>query len=251
MISLKNKVAFVTGGTSGIGRYTAMAFADAGAKVCIAARNTDTGNQIVEQIQRDGGQAIFIETDVSDSTMVKAAIEETTQKLGGLDFCFNNAGIASGAGIPFHEFSEKCWKELIDVNLSSVFYCMKYQIGYMLKNGGGVIVNMSSVAGLISKPFVGAGYNATKHGVIGLTKNAALFYAKAGIRVNAICPGVIETPLVDSLPDEIKEALSHMHPVGRFGEPHEVADTVLWLCSEKSAFITGQSVVIDGGLTIG
>ena len=251
MKSLKNKIAFVTGGTSGIGKSTAMAFADAGAKVCIAARSADKGNEIVEQIQRDGGQAIFIQTDVSDSMMVKAAIEKTTQKLGGLDFCFNNAGATLKPGVPFHEFSEKSWKQLIDVNLSGIFYCMKYQIAYMLKNGGGVIVNMSSVAGLISKPFVGAGYNAAKHGVIGLTKNAALYYAKSGIRVNAVCPGVIETPLVESLPDEIKKAAVHMHPTGRFGEPHEVANTVLWLCSEKSAFITGQSIAIDGGLTIG
>jgi NAD(P)-dependent dehydrogenase (short-subunit alcohol dehydrogenase family) len=251
MNELKNKVAFVTGGNSGIGKATAIAFAKAGAKVAIAARRKKEGIAVVEQIKQSGGEAIFIELDVSKPDKVKAAIEKTISELGGLNYCFNNAGINIDSDTPLHEFSDDSWKNIVDVNLSGVFYCMKYQIQQMLKTGGGVIINMSSVAGIISKPFVSAGYNSTKHGIIGLTKNAALIYAKNGIRVNSICPAIIMTPLVEALPEATKIALSNMHPIGRYGNVEEVADTVLWLCSEKAGFITGQSIVLDGGLTIG
>jgi NAD(P)-dependent dehydrogenase (short-subunit alcohol dehydrogenase family) len=251
MSEFKNKVAFVTGGNSGIGKATAIAFAKEGAKVVIAARREKEGLAVVEQIKQFGGEAIFAELDVSKPGSVKLAIEKTIKNFGRLDYCFNNAGVNIDSGVPFHEFNDDSWAEMVNINLSGVFYCMKYEIQQMLKNGGGFIVNMSSVAGIISKPFVSAGYNATKHGVIGLTKNAALIYAQKGIRVNAVCPAIIMTPLVEALPDSTKAALSSLHPIGRYGTVEEVADTVLWLCSEKTGFVIGQAIVIDGGLTIG
>jgi NAD(P)-dependent dehydrogenase (short-subunit alcohol dehydrogenase family) len=251
MDDFKNKVAFITGGNSGIGKATALAFAKEGAKVAIAARRKKEGLEVLEQIKQFNSEAIFIELDVSIPEMVKSAIEETVSKLGGLDYCFNNAGLNVDSGIPLHEFSIESWNTMVGVNLSGVFYCLKYQIPHLLKTGHGSIVNMSSVGGLISKWFVSAAYNSTKHGIIGLTKNAALAYAKYGIRVNSICPAIVKTPLTEALPEEAKEALSQMHPIGRYADVEEVAEAVLWLCSEKAGFITGSSFVMDGGLTIG
>lgn len=251
MSEFKNKVAFVTGGNAGIGKATAIAFAKEGAKVVIAARRKKEGLEVIEEIKQFGGEAIFIELDVSNSNKVKSAIEETVKNFGRLDYCFNNAGVNIDSEVPLHEYNDDSWAKTLDINLSGVFYCMKYELQQLLKNGGGVIVNMSSLAGIISKTFINPAYNATKHAVIGLTKNAALRYADKGIRVNAICPAVIVTPLIEALPDSTKDALSTMHPIGRYGTVEEVADTVLWLCSEKTGFITGQSIVMDGGLTIG
>ena len=251
MSEFKNKVAFVTAANSGIGKATAIAFAKEGAKVIVAARREKEGKEVVDQILAAGGEATFISVDVSKAKDVKNAIDKTVDLYGGLDYCFNNAGVNIDSDIPLHEYDDESWKSIVDINLSGVFYCLKYEIQQMLKNGGGAIVNMSSVAGVISKPFVSAGYNASKHGVIGLTKNAALFYARNGIRVNAVCPAIIETPLVEALPEATKAALTSIHPVGYYGSVNEVADAVLFLCSKKSHFTTGHSMVIDGGLTIG
>ena len=249
---LSGKVAVVTGGTSGIGRDTSVLFAKNGAKVVVAGRREAEGQETVGLLRAAGGDALFIKTDVSKSAEVQTLVQKTVEKFGRLDIAFNNAGI-EGNWIPIHEQSEEDWDQVIDINLKGVWFCLKYQIQQMLKQGsGGAIVNMSSVAGLMGA--AGAGnYCASKHGVMGLTKCAALENSRTGIRVNAVCPAVIETPMGERLfgaPDAKKYALS-LHPIGRFGAPMEVAEAVLWMCSDRASFMTGHSIVLDGGLLVG
>ncbi len=251
-LELQNKVAIVTGGTSGIGRDTAVLFAKEGAKVVVAGRRQPEGEETIDLIRGAGGEGIFVPTDVSKTAEVQGLVQKTVEKFGRLDIGFNNAGI-EGAWIPIAEQAEEDWDRTIAINLKGVWLCLKYEIQQMLKQGtGGAIVNMSSVAGFIGSAGA-ATYCATKHGVIGLTKGAALETATKGIRVNAICPAVIETPMGERLfgaPEARKFSLS-LHPIGRFGRPVEVAEAVLWMCSDRASFMTGQSLVLDGGFLAG
>lgn len=245
--TFKDKVALVTGGSSGIGRATALAFAKKGAKVVIA--DWIENQETMDLIKNMGGEAIFVKCDVSKSADVKALIEKTIDTFGRLDFAYNNAGI-EGTSAPTQDCSEENWDKTIDVNLKGIWLCMKYQIPVMLKKGKGSIVNCSSVAGLVGFQGLPA-YVASKHGVIGLTKTAALENAKLGIRINAVCPGVIQTPMIDRLTGNQKEAeeqFTTMEPVGRFGQPEEIACAVMWLCSDEASFVTGIEMPVDGGL---
>jgi NAD(P)-dependent dehydrogenase (short-subunit alcohol dehydrogenase family) len=244
--SFKNKVAIVTGGAAGIGRAAAIAFADNGAKVVVADWKKD--NQTLDAIKALGGEAIFVKCDVSKSADVKALVEKTIATYGRLDFAFNNAGIEGATGATA-DCTEENWDRTLDINLKGVFLCMKYQIPEMLKHGKGAIVNCASVAGLVGFQGLPA-YVASKHGMVGLTKTAALEYATSGIRVNAVCPGVIRTEMIDRLTGKDPEAekqFESMEPVGRMGAPEEIADAVIWLCSDASSFVTGQAIAVDGG----
>ncbi|MGB7598699.1 MAG: SDR family oxidoreductase [Candidatus Sulfotelmatobacter sp.] len=249
---LPGKVALVTGGTSGIGRETAVLFAKAGAKVVVAGRREPEGEETSELIQAAGGDSLFVKTDVSKASEVERLIKKAVEKFGRLDIAFNNAGI-EGTWVPIVRQSEEDWDQIIAINLKGVWLCLKYEIQQMLKHGaGGAIVNMGSVTGLIGS--VGAAaYSASKHGVIGLTKSAALENAKSGIRINAVCPGFTETPMADRIfrvPQIHKHVLS-CHPVGRLGRPVEIAEAVVWMCSDRASFMTGQSLVLDGGYLAG
>jgi len=245
----KNKVVIITGSTFGIGKSTAITFAQRGAKVVLSdwKQDEDTLSTIIE----NGGDAIFVKCDVSAEDDVKNLVAETIAKYGRLDYAFNNAGI-EGTPAPATECSNDNWDNTINVNLKGVWYCMKYQIPEMLKVGGGVIVNNASIAGLVGFGGVPA-YVASKHAVVGLTKNVAIDYAKQNIRVNAVCPGVIHTPMVDRFTGQDPKVLEQMvaaKPMGRVGQPEEIAETVVFLCSNAASFITGQAIAIDGGWTI-
>jgi NAD(P)-dependent dehydrogenase (short-subunit alcohol dehydrogenase family) len=246
--TFKNKVVIITGSTFGIGKSAAIAFAQRGAKVVLSdwKQDEDTLSTIIE----NGGDAIFVKCDVSAENDVKNLVAETIAKYGRLDFAFNNAGI-EGTPAPVTECSNDNWDKTININLKGVWYCMKYQIPEMLKVGGGVIVNNASIAGLVGFGGVPA-YVASKHAVVGLTKNVALDYAKQNIRVNAVCPGVIHTPMVDRFTGQdpkVLEQLVAAKPMGRVGQPEEIAETVVFLCSNAASFITGQAIAIDGGWT--
>jgi NAD(P)-dependent dehydrogenase (short-subunit alcohol dehydrogenase family) len=251
-MELEGKVVLVTGGTSGIGRETALLFTKAGAKVVIAGRRELEGDETVGLIRAAGGDGLFVKTDVSKGSEVAALVQKAVEKFGCLDIAFNNAGI-EGAWVPIIRQSEEDWDRTININLKGVWLCLKYEIRQMLKQGGGgAIVNMASVTGLIGS--VGAGaYSASKHGVIGLTKTAALENAKSGIRINAVCPGVIETPMSERLfgAPAIHKSVVGLHPVGRLGKPAEIAEAVVWMCSDRASFMTGQSLVLDGGFLAG
>jgi NAD(P)-dependent dehydrogenase (short-subunit alcohol dehydrogenase family) len=249
---LRGKVAIVTGGTSGIGREAAVLFAKAGAKVVVAGRREAEGKETIDLIRAAGGDGLFVKTDVSRAADVRALVQKTVEKFGRLDVAFNNAGI-EGSWSPIAEQSEEDWDSTIDINLKGVWLCLKYEIQQMLKQGGGgAIVNMASVAGFIGSAGA-ATYCASKHGVMALTKSAALETARSGIRVNVVCPAVIETPMGERLwgaPEAKKFALG-LHPIGRFGRPEEIADAVVWMCSDGASFMTGQSLVLDGGFLAG
>lgn len=247
--ALENKVALITGGTTGIGRDSAVLFAKEGAKVVFTGRREKEGNETLALVRATGGDGLFLKSDVSKAADVQSIVQKTVEKYGRLDVAFNNAGV-EGVWMPLVEQTEENWDYVHNINLKGLWLCLKYEILQMQKQGnGGAIVNMSSVAGLMG--YAGSGiYVASKHGVIGLTKVAAIECAKAKIRVNAVCPAVIETPMADRAfgdPEASKRVLG-MHPLGRFGKPTEVAEAVLWLCSDKSSFTTGQYIAIDGGL---
>lgn len=249
---LEGKVAVVTGGTSGIGREAAILFANAGAKVVVAGRREREGEETAELIRAAGGDGLFVRTDVSNASEVEALIQKTVARFARLDVAFNNAGI-EGVWVPIVRQSEEVWDQTIAINLKGVWLCLKYEIGQMLRQGdGGAIVNMSSIAGFIGSAGAGA-YSASKHGVIGLTKTAALENAASGIRVNAVCPGVIETPMAERLfgAPEVHKSVVGYHPIGRFGRPVEIAEAVVWMCSDRASFMTGQSLVLDGGFLAG
>lgn len=249
---LRGKVCIVTGGTSGIGRDTAILFAKAGTKVVVAGRREAEGQETVDRVHAAGGDAFFVKTDVSKAAEVDRLVHKTVEKFGALDIAFNNAGI-EGSLSPIAEQSEADWDNTIDINLKGTWLCLKYEIQQMLKQGrGGAIVNMASIAGLMGSSGF-ATYCASKHGVMGLTKSAALETARNGIRINVVCPAVIETPMgerVFGAPD-IKPYAISLHPLGRFGKPMEVAEAVLWMCSDRASFMTGQSLVLDGGFLAG
>ena len=246
---LDNKIALVTGAGSGIGRATALVFAREGAKVVVSDIAVEGGEETVRQIEAAGGEAVFVKADVSKAADVEALVTRTVETYGRLDCAFNNAGIEGGVK-PTIDCTEEEFDRTIAVNLTGVWLCMKYEIQHMLSQGGGAIVNTASVAGLIGFPGL-PDYVASKHGVLGLTKTAALEYAKSGIRVNAVCPGVIQTPMVErgaQLSPGFDEIAVSMEPVGRFGQPAEIGEAVVWLCSDAASFVTGHPMTVDGGL---
>jgi NAD(P)-dependent dehydrogenase (short-subunit alcohol dehydrogenase family) len=247
MNNLNGKTAIVTGAASGIGEATALLFAEHGCNVVISDVNEDKGNTLAAQIKQNG-KAIFIKADVSQPADCENLIKKTVEAFGRVDIAFNNAGIG-GESNPVAEMSVDGWNKIIAVNLNSVFYCMKYEIQQMQKQGKGAIVNNSSILGMVG--FANsAGYVAAKHGVIGLTQNAALEYSAKGIRINAVGPGFINTPLLDKggLNEDVKQSvLVPLHPAGRLGEPKEVAELVVWLSSDKASFVTGSYYAVDGG----
>jgi NAD(P)-dependent dehydrogenase (short-subunit alcohol dehydrogenase family) len=251
-VDLSGKVAIVTGGTSGIGRDAAVLFAKAGARVVVAGRREAEGQETIDQIRASGGDALFVKTDVAHAAEVQALVRKTVEKFGRLDVAFNNAGI-EGNWAPIAEQPEEDFDATIAINLKGVWLCLKYEIQQMLRQGGGgAIVNMSSVAGLMGAAEAGA-YTASKHGVIALTKTAALENGASGIRVNAVCPAVIETAMADRLfgDAEVQRDLRAQHALGRFGKPMEIAEGVLWMCSDRASFMTGQYLVLDGGFLAG
>jgi NAD(P)-dependent dehydrogenase (short-subunit alcohol dehydrogenase family) len=249
--SFAGKVAFVTGAANGIGRAAALAFAHEGV-IVVAADLSEHGNQeTARMIEEAGGRALPVKCDVSRDNDVKVVLEKTVETFGRLDFAFNNAGVEQPI-TPTADLTQEEWDRIVDINLRGVFLCMKHEIPLMLKQGGGAIVNTSSGAGV--KGIAGqAAYCAAKFGLIGLTKAAALDYAKSNIRVNAVCPGIINTPMMDRFSGgtpEGRERVIAWEPVGRMGKPEEIAAAVVWLCSDAAAFVVGHAMVIDGGQTV-
>jgi NAD(P)-dependent dehydrogenase (short-subunit alcohol dehydrogenase family) len=245
---VQGKIALVTGGGSGIGRATALALAREGAKVMIADYVPEGGDRTVKMIKEKGGEASFIHTDVSVTRQVEAMVNKTVETYGRVDCAFNNAGI-EGRLANTVEATEENFDRIIAINLKGVWLCMKYQIPQMLKQGGGAIVNTASAAGLVGIEGLSA-YNASKHGVIGLTKTAALEFATKNIRVNCVCPGAINTPMVARLIDTgamNEQELMTIEPVGRMGKPEEIGEGVVWLLSDAASFVTGHPLAIDGG----
>ncbi len=246
MADLKNKVGIVTGGGSGIGRATSLAMSKAGAALVIGNRDAVKGEEVVRLIEQGGGRAVFQKTDVSKPDDVKALVARAVSEFGRLDLAFNNAGM-DGEQVPLHEQDIERATMLFDVNIKGVFYCMKFEIEQMLKTGGGSIVNTSSIFGLNGYPGWSL-YVATKHAVTGMTKAAALDYAKKNIRVNAVGPGPVETPLLAKGTGGDPHSYAAFVPMGRIGQPDEIADAVVWLLSEEARYVTGHTLPVDGGV---
>ena len=239
------KVALVTGGGSGIGRQACLVFAREGAQVVVCDVAVEGGQETVGQIEQAGGQATFIRADVAQAAEVEALVAKTVETYGRLDCAYNNAGIA-GRTARVADDSEQNWERILAINLKGVWLCLKYEIAHMLTRGGGAIVNTASDAGLIGLRRAGA-YVASKHGVVGLTKTAALEYAKANIRVNAVCPGPIDTPMLREASERVIDAMATAQPNGRLGQPREIAEAAVWLCSDAASFVTGHPMPVDGG----
>jgi len=246
----QGKVALVTGGSSGMGQAAALAFAREGSRVIIADRDIDGGEETVRMIRQGGGEATFVKADVSVADEVEAMVKRTVEVYGRLDCAFNDAGIP-GRRLGTADCTEEDWDRTMSVNLRGMWLCLKYEIPRMLEQGGGAIVNMSSVVGLMGSPD-DIDYNVSKTGIVGLTKSAALEYARAGIRVNAVCPGMIATPMTEPVDesDELswEERAKREVPMGRRGKPEEVAEAVVWLCSDAASYITGITMPVDGGI---
>ena len=250
--TMAGKVALITGGSSGIGRSTGVLFAREGARVIVAARRVDEGEQTVRMIREAGGEALFVCTDVAQAAAVQELVQASVEKYGRLDYAVNNAGV-EGSITPLIEYSENDWDTIIDINLKGAWLCMKAEILQMRKNGGGAIVNISSVGGLIGFPRLGP-YVASKHGIIGLTKTAALEYAADQIRVNVICPGMIDTPMADRFVGgmqtagiDVDQLVLSLTALKRRGTPEEIAEAAVWLCSDAASYVTGHSMIVDGG----
>lgn len=242
------KVALVTGGASGIGEGCVMAFAKGGAKVVVVDLNAELGETVVNAVKEAGSDAIFLRVDVSDPAAVEKMVADSVDAFGRLDIAVNNAGIG-GEQSPVGEYGLEAWRKVIDVNLNAVFYCMRYEIPAMLENGGGAIINMASILGSVGFANSSA-YVAAKHGVVGLTKSAALEYGKQGLRITSVGPGFIHTPLVDSALDEgMQTYLGNLHAIGRMGTSEEVAALVAFLASDEASFLTGGYYLVDGGFT--
>jgi NAD(P)-dependent dehydrogenase (short-subunit alcohol dehydrogenase family) len=248
---LQGKIALVTGGSTGIGKASSLAFAREGATVVVSDINVDGGEETARLIRESGGKAIFIKADVLLAAEVEALVNKAVATYGRLDCAFNNAGIAGAIGASTHEYPDESWDRVLGINLKGVWLCMRYEIPQMLQQGGGAIVNTASIWGLVGAPGAAA-YVASKHGVVGLTRAAALEYAPQGIRINAVNPGTIRTPILDPFIAAIPEFESMMtarHPIGRIGMPEEIAEAVVWLCSEAASFVIGQNLPVDGGYT--
>jgi NAD(P)-dependent dehydrogenase (short-subunit alcohol dehydrogenase family) len=245
----KQKVAIITGGSSGIGRATAVALAKEGVKVVIAARRAKEGEETVHLVKEAGSDGIFVKTDVAKEDDVRALVEKTVKTYDGLDYAFNNAGIGQMM-TPLVEQTSNVFDEIININLKGVWLCMKYEIPQMIRSGGGAIVNMSSGLGIVGFPQWPI-YVASKHAVLGLTKSAAIEYAKSGIRINAIAPGGVETDALKRVAVDNKqflETITSIHPIGRIGDPQEIANAVVWLLSDKASFVLGNTLLVDGGM---
>ena len=243
------KVAIVTGGSSGIGRATAIALAKQGVKISIAARRVKEGEETVRLVKEAGSDGIFVRTNVANEDDVKSLVENTVKKYGRLDYAFNNAGVEQTMA-PIVEQTVEEFNQIMNINVKGVWLSMKYEIPVMLKSGVGAIVNNSSVAGIMGFPQM-AIYIASKHAVLGLTKSAALEYAKSGIRINAIAPGGVETEMANRVNEntpQFLETLTSMHPIGRIADPEEIANAVVWLLSEKASFVLGHTLLVDGGV---
>lgn len=249
MAEMKGKVALVTGAGSGIGRATALLFSRKGARVIVADIVPEGASETIRMIQQEGGEAIPVQADVSNAEQVRAMIEKAVKTYGRLDYAVNNAGIEAQPA-PTADCAEADFDRTVAVNLRGTFLCMKYEIQQMLKQGKGAIVNTSSMAGMVGVAGMPA-YTASKHGIVGLTRTAALEYARAGIRVNAVCPGATRTPMVEQIiaaMPEIGKGMEENHPIGRIAEPQEIAEAIVWLCSESASFVTGHALAVDGGL---
>jgi len=247
----KDKVVIITGASFGIGKATALAFAKEGAKLLIADVQDKEGEHLAEQIRKQGNECIYVHCDISKPAEVQKMVSETVNRFGRLDIAYNNAGIEGEMGFTA-DGSEENFDRVIGINLKGVWACMKHEIPEMLKNNKGVIVNCSSIAGVIGSQGLPI-YVASKHGVNGLTKNAALEYAGQGIRVNSVCPAGVQTSMLDRIVQtnpSLKDQMSAMHPIGRVAQPEEIADAVLYLCSDRASFITGHELLVDGGFTI-
>jgi NAD(P)-dependent dehydrogenase (short-subunit alcohol dehydrogenase family) len=248
MGAFEGKVALITGGSSGIGRATAVAFAAEGARVAIGARRAAEGLETVRLVEEQGGEALFVETDISVPKQVESLVATAIARWGRLDYAVNNAGIEGTPFVPVTDYSIEVWNQVIDINLKGVFLSMKYEVPHLLKQAGAAIVNVSSVAGLVGGPG-GSAYYASKHGVIGLTKAVAMEYATQGLRVNAVCPAVIRTAMAERFFHGKEAIVDSLHPMGRAGTPEEAAAAIVWLCSPQASFITGQALPVDGGVT--
>lgn len=254
--NMNGKVAIVTGGGQGMGRAAALAYAREGAKVVVADLNEKTGEETAQLVNKNGGEAVFIKTDVTKSADVEAMVQKAVDAFGRLDYAFNNAGYLPPGNIDnLLEMSEEDWDKIQGVNLKGVWLCLKYEIPQMLKDGGGAIVNTSSVFGMVGAPGL-PGYISSKHGVVGITKSAALQFAKQGIRVNTICPGSTLTPGLEELiaiqGDDVKageEKRIAFHPIGRLGTSEDMAEAAVWLCSDAASFVTGAVIPVDGAYT--
>ena len=243
------KVAIITGGSSGIGRAAAVALAKQGVKIAIAARRAKEGEETVRLVKEAGSDGVFVKTDVANEDDVRSLVEKTAKTYGRLDYAFNNAGIEETM-TPLVDQTSDIFNQIMNVNVKGVWLGMKYEIPQMIRNGGGAIVNTSSGAGVIGIPQMPI-YVASKHAVLGLTKSAALEYAKSGIRINAIAPGGVETDMLERTAEENKqfvETLKSMHPIGRIGDPEEIANAVVWLLSDKASFVLGHTLLVDGGV---
>ena len=252
MKRFKNKVCLVTGASSGIGKATAISFAKEGANVVVSDVNSIAGELVVNEIKKLGGNAFFVKCDISKRTEVENMIQQTIETFGRLDCAVNSAGIAGTLSLPTHEYPEEAWLQQISINLTGTWYCVKYQLIEMLKQGGGNIVCVSSAAGLVGQP-ENVPYSASKHGVIGIVKSAAIENATKNIRINAICPTAIETPMIMEgrrklahNPKALDAAINHQR-MKRMGQPQEIAEIALWMCSDQSSFITGHAMAADGG----
>lgn len=250
---VENKIALVTGGGSGLGRATVRALAREGAKVLVADLNLESAHETVTMVAETGGEASAFAMDVTVATQVEAMVQTTVERYGRLDCAFNNAGIPGKVGTSVIDYEEEDWDRVIAVDLKGVWLGMKYELKQMLKQGSGVVVNTASIAGLVG--LVGSSpYVASKHGVVGLTKTAALEFAQQNIRVNAVCPGVFRTPLVEKIIAELperEELYLSAQPIGRMGRPEELAEAVVWLCSDAASFVTGHAFPVDGGYVAG
>ncbi len=245
---LDGRVVIVTGGSAGIGRAAALAFAREGALVAIGDVDAARGQAVADEVTASGARAVFVPTDVSKAEDAQRLVDRALAEFGRLDAAFNNAGI-EGVSAPTADCTVENWNRTLAVNLTGVWLCMKAEIPAMLRSGGGAIVNNASVAGLVGFEGIPA-YTASKHGIVGLTKTAALEYAQAGIRVNAVCPGVIDTEMIDRFTGgdaATRAGLTATEPVGRLGAPGEIADAAVWLCSDMASFVTGQAIAVDGG----